>query len=195
MRSSPAARARRPSGDAPFAPALSAAAALVVALAGAAGCLNVSTSAANPTAIERQLLGAYAALDRDLVLEAAARGAEAGPSAEVLSRDPLRARAVEARAVMLFNADDLDELRRDGCVVEVEGARVERRRWARADSDPRADALARRVVDEENTSREALLAFAAAARARDSGRARLEPAEIEELRRALARLVASPAER
>jgi hypothetical protein len=166
------------------------AAALVGALS---GCLNVSTSAANPTAIERQLLGAYAAIDRELVLESAARGAQGGSAPGDGARDPLRARAVEARAVMLFNADDLDELRRAGCVAETDGARVERRRCALTEGDARTETLARRVVDEENDAREALLAFAAAARARDTGRAKLEPDEFDELRRALARLVASPA--
>lgn len=147
----------------------------VWALALLAGC-KITTNAANPTALERQLAGAYEDLDRELVLASSVRG-EGGN--EPQSFAALKLLALEGRAMMRFNEDDVRELKRAGCVAESrEGALV-----ARECAAPIAEALAR-VVEQENRARGAVIEFAAFAIAREQGRAAASSAEVAELRRA-----------
>jgi len=143
------------------------------------GCA-ITTTAANPTALELQLLGAYEDLDRDLVMAASVRGDPRGAP----SFASLRTLALEGRALMRFNEDDVRELKREGCAAEsLEGQLV-----ARPCTTAIASSLPR-VVDQENRARGAVTAFAAYAIAREQGRTAASPAEITEMRRAYARLL------
>lgn len=153
-------------------------------LVSSAGCVSISTNAATPTAIERQLLGAYEELDRDLIMAASVRGDVRGAPG---SWDSLKALALEGRALMRFNQDDVRELKSAGCLAEgLEGELI-----ARPCAGALGDVSARvaRVVDQENRARRALVSFAALAAAREAGRTVVAPAELTELRRAYHRLM------
>ncbi|MBI4821826.1 MAG: hypothetical protein HY791_36540 [Deltaproteobacteria bacterium] len=149
------------------------------------GCITVSLSVATPTALERQLLGEYEELDRDLVLSSSVRGSPApGTLADA------KARAVRARALQRFNADDLAELEQAGCIAEtLRGEVVERDCTFVVDNGDAARRRRARVVTEENSSRSEILAWAAFAAARSAGRASATPEELEELRHTYARLL------
>lgn len=148
------------------------------------GCFSVVTSAAGPTALERQLLGAYDDLDRELVLAASVRGEAAFAAG---SPEALRAAAVEGRALMRFNEDDLAELKGLGCVAETLRAEITERSCAGASEE----ILRRRarVIRDENQARRAVLAWAAYLRARELGREAPTAAELEELLAAYRRLL------
>jgi hypothetical protein len=159
-------------------------AALALGLPGA-GCLEGAYTAARPTALERQLLGAYDELDTRLVHAASVRG----QGRELLSFEALEARAIEARALQRFNEDDLSDLEAAGCVAEARGARVVSRPCDRLEADDLVARTRARVVEEENAAREAIIAWAAHAAARQEGRGAPTPAEVEALRDAYARLL------
>ncbi len=163
--------------------ALGSTSALVVLICGA-GCVSLSTNVASPTAIERQLLGAYEELDRDLVMAASVRGDVRGTPG---SWESLRALAIEGRALMRFNQDDVAELKGAGCLAEAMDGGVVARPCAASLGD--VSARVARVVEQENRARRAVVAFAALAAAREGGRTVVSPGEIEELRKAYHRLM------
>lgn len=148
------------------------------------GCFSVVTSAAGPTALERQLLGAYDDLDRELVLAASVRGEAAFALG---SPEALKAAAVEGRALMRFNEDDLAELKAQGCVAET--LRAEITEWSCAGANEELSRRRARVIRDENQARRAVLAWAAYLRARELGREAPTAAEIEELLAAYRRLL------
>lgn len=152
---------------------------------GAPGCLVV-TNAATPTALERQLLGEYEELDRELATVASVRGARPVPT----DLEGLKNLAVDARALQRFNEDDLVELRRAGCLVERADARVSAASCELVSRDEAASRRVERIVREENTSREHILRWAAVTAARREGRQFPTQEEEQALRDAYARLLA-----
>src|SRR5689334_6362862 len=118
---------------------------LLALLAGATGCIRVAGSVAQPTALERQLLGEYARLDDELVWASSVRGgAGDGRSYEVL-----RANALEARSMQRFNEDGLLELKNQKCLAEKLDAHVVARTCSLLEKDESAKRRLERVVREE----------------------------------------------
>ncbi|MFO0723135.1 MAG: hypothetical protein U1E65_05070 [Myxococcota bacterium] len=147
------------------------------------GCVSVVTSAAGPTALERQLLGAYDELDRDLVLAASVRG---GAALTPGSPEALHAAAVEGRALMRFDEDDVLELKQLGCLGESLEALLVAQPCAQQGAQEKRLA---RVIRDENQAREAVLAWAAHLLARELGRDAPTMAELAEMRAAYRRLL------
>lgn len=158
----------------------------------AAGCVTVATSAGTPTALERQLLGAYDELDRDLVLASSVRGDQARPAGSLEAR---RALALDGRALQRFNEDDLVELKGGGCIVERLDATVATRSCTLVSEG--GDVVQRRrerVILEENRARRAILEWAAYNAAREAGRERPSAEEEREIRQTYHRLLAEAAQ-
>jgi|JI10StandDraft_1071094.scaffolds.fasta_scaffold375277_2 hypothetical protein len=153
----------------------------------ASGCVSINTNAATPTAIERQLLGAYDELDRDLVMAASVRGDVRGaPHAW----EGLRALALEGRALMRFNEDDVRELKTARCVAEGRSGEL----LARDCSSAELGARVGRVVEQENRARRAVVTFAAYAAARERGRTVVAAGDVSELWQAYQRLLRQAAQ-
>lgn len=151
------------------------------------GCISGAYTAAKPTALERQILGAYEELDDKLVHAASVRAAKG--ALETLGFERLEAEAVQARSLQRFNEDDLSELTAAGCLAEGLGARVVARPCSLGDTDPAAPRRIVRVVDEENAARDTILRWAAHTLAREQGRPAPSAAELAELRDAYQRLL------
>ena len=153
----------------------------VCALVCAQGCVKIATSAGTPTALERQLLGAYDELDRELVLASSVRGDVARSAG---SPESVKALAIEGRALQRFNEDDVAELKTAGCLAETLEATVVPRPCSLASDAAAAVARRRdRVVQDENRARRNILSWAALVQAREAGRDRATPDQLRELRR------------
>lgn len=163
---------------------------LLVAVAGS-GCIQAALSAGQPTALERQLLGAYEELDEELVQVSSVRG---GPGLEDAPHESLQQHALRARSVQMFNADDVEALKAGGCVYETLKAELAPRPCSLLSSDPGAERRRLRVIDEENRARSVLIRWAAHEVARREGRAVASPAEITEVRAAYLRLLRETAQ-
>lgn len=151
------------------------------------GCVSINTNAATPTAIERQLLGAYEELDRDLVMASSVRGDVRGAPQ---TWEGLRALALEGRALMRFNEDDVRELKTARCVAEANSGELVARDCASAELSARVG----RVVEQENRARRAVITFAAHAAARERGRTMVAASDVTELWQAYQRLLRQAAE-
>ena len=149
------------------------------------GCITASGTVAKPTALERQLLGAYEELDKSMVHASSVRASKQTAA----TFEKLKAQAIEMRALQRFNEDDVLELKSAGCLAESLRAALVARPCKGAERDPvRARRLAR-VVREENSARGAILTWAAYALARQRGRASPSAEELEEIRSAYQRLL------
>ncbi|MBI2374878.1 MAG: hypothetical protein HYV07_12850 [Deltaproteobacteria bacterium] len=145
--------------------------------------LSVSLSVATPTALERQLLGEYEELDRELVLASSVRGSPAPGGLE-----DAKLKAIRARALQRFNGDDLAELEARGCIAEGAKGQVVERPCAEVDDEVVRRRRAR-VVAEENQARTDILSWSAFAAARSAGRAAATEQDLLELRLTYARLL------
>lgn len=176
-------------GPLPLRPAIAALGALA-GLALATGCIRAAGSVAEPTAIERQLLGAYQKLDRELVWVSSVRG----PGGDLEPLGDLESQALRMRLLQRFNEDDLAQLRDWGCVAEGQDARVIIRACDRLDGDAQWRRIRDRVVGEENEARDVIITWAATQLARRRGRGQVEPRWIERVRAAYADLMREAAE-
>lgn len=152
----------------------------------APGCIQAAVSAGQPTAMERQLLGAYEALDEDLALASSVR---AGPGLARAPQASLRQLALRARALQRFNEDDLLELKAGGCLLETLAARIAPRECNLVREDAAVQRRRSRVIEEENRARGVLVRWAAHEVARGDGRAAPSPEELAEVRAAYGKLV------
>lgn len=150
------------------------------------GCIQAAVSAGQPTAMERQLLGAYEALDDELVHASSVRGSGGLVGVSAIA---IRQEALQARAVQRFNEDDVVELKAAGCLAEMLSARVAPQACAAVDDDAAVGRRRARVVDEENRARATLMQWAAYEIAKRSGRPAPTSEEVEEVRAAYRRLV------
>jgi hypothetical protein len=162
----------------------------VIAL-GPWGCIQAALSAGQPTALERQLLGAYEELDEDLVHASSVRD-QGLPGPGPL--EALKQEALQARAVQRFNEGDLEELKAAGCVAETLGAELAARPCEAVQRDPTWDRRRTRIVEEENRARATLMRWAAHEVARREGRAAPTPREVAEVRGAYRRLLEEAAQ-
>jgi len=110
------------------------------------------------TALENQILGTYEELDRDMQLLVSVRAAPAdeGPGEQPLSR--ARQKAIQARRTRLFNRDDVDELKRAGCLGEAKDGKLAARA-CKASSDAEIAARIERILASENEARFVILEF------------------------------------
>jgi hypothetical protein len=122
-------------------------------LALATGCIRVAGSVAQPTALERQLLGEYERLDEELVWASSVRGG--GDAAQ--SFESLKAHAIEQRSMQRFNEDDIAELKAQKCLAETLDAHLVGRPCAFTKGDEKATARIERILREENKARGAIL--------------------------------------
>src|SRR5205823_8158392 len=150
----------------------------------------VAGSVARPTAIERQLLGDYEELDKELAHASSVRG-DIAPNAGTF--EAIKAEALEQRGIQRFNEDDLAELKKARCIAESLDATVVKRACSLADKDPSAPRRIARVIDEENRARKAILTWAAHELARSQGRSVPDPQELAEMRKTYQRLLAEAA--
>ncbi len=132
---------------------------LVCTSALAACRLTVTTvNVGTKTSLERQLIGELEPLSEEELLAASVR---AQGDVGVGSIDDLQARAIAARRRQLFNRDDVNELKELGCLGEGNAALLIGRD---CDATRAADvnALATRMVEEENADRAAIIDWALA---------------------------------
>ncbi len=153
---------------------------------GATGCIQAALSAGQPTAMERQLLGAYEELDEELVLVSSVRG---GDGLGQVSNQSLRYLALRARSLQRFNADDVLELKGAGCLYESLGVELVATQCELLASDPAVGRRRGRVIDEENRARAILIRWAAREVAHRQGRAVPSSQELSEVRAAYLRLL------
>jgi hypothetical protein len=154
-----------------------------------AGCIRAAGSVAQPTAIERQLLGAYRELDDELVYAASLRSEAVSPSSDV---DPRRQAALRQRVLQRFNAEDLEVLLDAGCLAEGLDARVVPVPCPKVEEDLWVRVRAR-VVKEENQSRDVIIEWAASVLSRREGDPEPSPERLEEVRLAYRNLVRAAA--
>ncbi len=154
-----------------------------------AGCIRAAGSVAEPTALERQLLGAYRKLDEELVWVSSVRG----PGGAAPELGDLEEQALRKRLLQRFNEDDLRALKSQGCVGEAQNAEVRA-----ADCDDVRDSawasVRRRVIAEENEARDVIIRWAASEVARQRGDPVASAAVEAEVRSAYAALLRDAAE-
>ena len=109
------------------------------------------------TLLERQILGAYENLEKDLVLVASVRSVDTeGRLVPLPAFPPGQRRALEALRIREFYRDDVDALKRDGIVGEGKDGYL-----AKLPDAPKLDskrsALLANVLEQENGARRALI--------------------------------------
>ncbi len=109
-------------------------------------CTITTVNVSQKTALENQLLGKMAPLSEEELLLTSVRGGSQSPS---VSTEP----AVAARRRQLFNRDDTDELKQEGCLGEARDARLVVRPCSQPDLQERLEALSL----QENQDRAVLL--------------------------------------
>lgn len=153
-------------------------------------CVRVVGSVAKPTALERQLLGEYEQLDDEMIWASSVRGS-ADPLAP--SFDSLKAQAVEQRGLQRFNEDDVVELKKERCLAESLQGTLVARPCPLVQGDASVAPRVERVVREENKARSTILLWAAYELARKEGRAAPGTKELDEIKKAYARLLRAAA--
>jgi uncharacterized protein YdbL (DUF1318 family) len=152
----------------------------VVLLAWSAGCVTLTTVALPPrTSVERQLAGELEPLTDEQLLVASVR-AEAQLASGSLA--DLQAAAVAARRRQLFNRDDVEEAKQQGCLGEALDAKLVSRACD-ATKDPAVAARLARLLAEENQDRAAVIEWAITADAA------LTPADRPEVARVYHRML------
>ncbi len=127
--------------------------------------VNIGTK----TALERQLMGELEPLSDEQLLAASVRAPSADP--ELTGLDTTQAYAMAARRRQVFNRDEVDELKRRGCLGEAKNAMLAARECdATGDDATRRD----RLLAEENADREAILDWVATSDATFTGKGRAQ---------------------
>jgi uncharacterized protein YdbL (DUF1318 family) len=148
--------------------------------AGSTACITLTTVNLPPrTSVERQLAGELEPLTDEQLLAASVR-AEAQLASGSMA--DLQATAVAARRRQLFNRDDLDEARQQGCLGESLEAKLVARP-CEATKDATVAARQAKLLVEENEDRAAVIDWAIAADAA------LTPADRPEVVRVYRRLL------
>ena len=127
-------------------------------VAAACGIKTNQVSIGQKTSLERQLMGDVEPLSEEELLVASVRGPG---SAVPGSPDELQSQAIAARRRQLFNRDELDELKRAGCLGEAQHAVLVSRP---CDREPAPELAARRstLLDQENADRRVIIDWALA---------------------------------
>jgi len=125
------------------------------------GCVSAKINVVDErTALENQILGSYEELDRDMQLLASVRAVDsAGETQPPPSYTQQRQQAIVARQTQQFNQDDIDELKKAGCIGEARDGTL-----AARPCDPAADKSVaerlERLIASENQARGVILRFA-----------------------------------
>lgn len=111
------------------------------------------------TLLERQILGSYEELSKELVMIASVRGVdEAGKIKPAPFVAPGKERALQAAQSREFNRDDIDRFKKLGCAGEnVEGLLVSRA-CSQTATDKKFAQFLTDVLREENSDRKVILA-------------------------------------
>lgn len=128
------------------------------------GCLNKMSGLVDvnvqivdeKTLLERQILGAYESLEKDLVLVASVRSVDTeGRLVPLPTFPPGQRKALEALRIREFYRDDVDALKKDGVLGEGKDGYLVLRDDSKL--DPKRKALAKTVLEAENGARKALI--------------------------------------
>ena len=112
--------------------------------------------ASQRTAIEEQILGAYAEMDQELVLMSSVRALDAQGEAKTIDQNDWEKRATAAKQNQQFNSDDLLELKNKELIGETADGEVSilPKNLGRVSKASQADLeLAKLIVSEENRDR------------------------------------------
>lgn len=110
------------------------------------------------TLLERQILGQYQGLEKDLVLAASVRSVDTeGRLKPLPDYPPGQRKALEALRVREFYRDDVDALKKDGVVGEGKDGLLVVRDAEAAKLDPKKKELLETVLKAENGARRALV--------------------------------------
>lgn len=125
------------------------------------GCVSAKINVVDErTALENQILGSYEELDRDMQLLASVRSVDsAGKTQPPPSYTQQRQQAIVARQTQQFNQDDIDELKKAGCIGEAKGGTLAARPCERSSDQTVAQRL-ERLIASENQARGVILRFA-----------------------------------
>jgi uncharacterized protein YdbL (DUF1318 family) len=125
------------------------------------GCVSAKINVVDErTALENQILGSYEELDRDMQLLASVRAVdEAGKDRQPPSYTRERQQAIAARQTQQFNRDDIDELKKAGCLGEAQDGSLAARPCDRSSDQTVAERL-ERLIASENQARGVILRFA-----------------------------------
>jgi uncharacterized protein YdbL (DUF1318 family) len=125
------------------------------------GCVSAKINVVDErTALENQILGSYQELDRDMQLLASVRAVDSGGETQPPpSYTQQRREAIVARQTQQFNQDDIDELKKAGCIGEAKDGTLAARPCDRSTDKSVAERL-ERLVASENQARGVILRFA-----------------------------------
>ena len=125
------------------------------------GCVSAKINVVDErTALENQILGSYEELDRDMQLLASVRAVDSsGKTQPPPSYTQERQQAIVARQTQQFNRDDIDELKRAGCLGEAGDGTLAARTCDRSSDQAIAGRL-ERLIASENQARGVILRFA-----------------------------------
>lgn len=134
-------------------------------LLGSQGCFHKLSSLVDvnvqvvdeKTLLERQILGQYQGLEKDLVLAASVRSIDTqGRLAPLPDYPPGQRKALEALRIREFYRDDVDALKKEGAIGEANNGFL-----VKKDDAPKLEAkratLLTSVLDAENSARKALI--------------------------------------
>ncbi len=134
-------------------------------LLGSQGCFHKLSSLVDvnvqvvdeKTLLERQILGQYQGLEKDLVLAASVRSIDTqGRLAPLPDYPPGQRKALEALRIREFYRDDVDALKKEGAIGEANNGFLVKKDDAPKLEAKRATLLAS-VLDAENSARRALI--------------------------------------
>ena len=119
------------------------------------GCLTIKTvNISQKTSLEHQLMGSFEPLTEEEMLLSSVRDEAQMIRAEELSEDQA---AMSARRRQLFNRDDIERFKRQGCLGEaISGELVAR---SCDDDSARSKPIIERVLDEETVDRAAIISW------------------------------------
>jgi uncharacterized protein YdbL (DUF1318 family) len=125
------------------------------------GCVSAKINVVDErTALENQILGSYEELDRDMQLLASVRAVDSsGKTQPPPSYTQERQQAIVARQTQQFNQDDIDELKKAGCIGEAKDGILAARPCDRSSDKSVAERL-ERLIASENQARGVILRFA-----------------------------------
>ena len=130
---------------------------LGLCLAFASGCTVKTpevTFTSERTALEKQILGSYRTIEEDAWMISSVRS---GDAREIAVPESKR-RVLEAFANRKYNADDIEDFKKDNVVGENNRGLLTIKSTSRYDEDPEYKSLVERIVDEENRDREIIMA-------------------------------------
>ena len=117
------------------------------------GCFTIKTvNISQKTSLEHQLMGSFEPLTEEEMLLGTVRAEAQLLHAEELSLDQL---ALQARRRQLFNRDDINTFKEQGCLGETNQGQLVSRNCSNIDAQQ--ESLRNQVLEQETTDREAII--------------------------------------